>query len=240
MTTGLAVRGLRAGYGPTDVVRGVDLDARPGEVVGLFGANGAGKTTTLNAIVDPALRRGGEIDVDGIALGGSRSGPLAAARRGLALVPEDRCLFRQLTVSENLSVASVRGGPSIDEVLEHFPKLAPLLRRKAGLLSGGEQQMLAIARAMISAPTVLLIDELSLGLAPIIVSQLLASLRKLADGGIAVVLVEQHVNLALGTVDRGYVLRRGEVVLAADAGELIVHGESLSEAYLGDHAAGRG
>jgi len=237
--TGLTVVGLVAGYGSADAVHGVDLAVGGGEVVGLFGANGAGKSTTLNAIVGTVARRSGTISVDGVELAAS-SGPLAAGRVGVALVPEDRCLFAQLTVAENLRVASASGIKSNDRALAHFPALAPLLRRKAGLLSGGEQQMLAIARALMTDPKVLLIDELSMGLAPIIVRNLLESIRALAAEGVGVVIVEQHVHLALQFVDRGYVLRRGEVVLEGSAAELVERRAQLDDAYLGTAMRGTG
>lgn len=234
---GLRIRGLTAGYGGVDVVRNVDIDVGPGEIVGLFGANGAGKTTTLNSIVGI-----GRSTLDTFAIGdlvhrGPKPfGPLDANRHGIALVPEDRCLFTQLTVAENLRVSAPKGSAPLD-VLDHFPLLQSLLKRKAGLLSGGEQQMLAIARALVTRPKVLLIDELSLGLAPIIVQRLLASIYEFASDGLGVLLVEQHVNLALQYVHRGYVMRNGTVVMDASSAELMNAGEALASAYLGDAAA---
>jgi branched-chain amino acid transport system ATP-binding protein len=229
---GLEVVGLTAGYGGEDVVRGVDLAVGPGQVVGLFGANGAGKTTSLNAIVGAMHRRAGTVSIGGVQVGSS--GPLDAARRGLVLVPEDRCLFTQLTVAENLRVASRKGGRTVTELLGHFPALQPLLKRRAGLLSGGEQQMIALARALMMRPKFLLIDELSLGLAPIIVQNLLASISGFAaDEGLGVLVVEQHVLLALEHIDRGYVLRGGAVVMEGSAADLAARSESISDAYLG-------
>lgn len=229
--SGLEVEQLVAGYRGTPVVAGLDLIVQPGEVVGLFGANGAGKTTTLNAMVGIVTPESGTVSIDGVRL--ERVDPRSAANAGLVLVPEDRCLFTQLTVLENLKVPSRRGGRTIDGVLTHFPVLEPLVRRRAGLLSGGEQQMLAIARGLMTDPSVLLIDELSLGLAPIIVERLLGSIRRLADEGLGVLLVEQQVHLALDNVDRGYVLRNGRVVLEGSAAELRAQLTTLSEAYLG-------
>ena len=236
-STGLVVRNLTAGYGGVDVIRNVDLVVRPGEVVGLFGANGAGKTTTLHSIVGFGRSHADLIAIGDVELrrGDAKAyGPLEATRSGIALVPENRCLFTQLTVAENLRVATSKGGPGPGDVLEHFPLLQPLLKRKSGLLSGGEQQMLAIARALVTRPKVLLVDELSLGLAPIIVQQLLASISEFAREGLGVLLVEQHVNLALRYVDRGYVMRHGTVVMDANAADLVGAGDELARAYLGE------
>jgi branched-chain amino acid transport system ATP-binding protein len=231
MTPGLDIFGLAAGYGGADVVRGIDLCVGLGEVVGLFGANGAGKTTSLNAIVGAIHRRAGTVSISGVEV--DNTGPLDAARRGLVLVPEDRCLFTQLTVAENLRVASCKRGRTEAEMLVHFPALRPLLNRRAGLLSGGEQQMLALARALMMRPRFLLIDELSLGLAPIIVQNLLASIRAFAAEGLGVLVVEQHVLLALQYIDRGYVLRGGVVVMDGSAEDLAARSDSISDAYLG-------
>ena len=231
----LEVRGLVAGYQGAPVVDGIDLTVRTGEVVALFGANGAGKTTTLSAIAGTLPVADGLVLVDGAAINGTAVGVLA--RRGLALVPEDRCLFTQLTVAENLRLAARRHGGDRELAFEHFPALRPLQHRVAGVLSGGEQQMLAIARALVMRPRVLLIDELSLGLAPLIVRSLLDAVRRLADEQqMAVLLVEQHVRLALGIIDRGYVMRAGSIVLEGSADELGGGAETLVSSYLGEGA----
>lgn len=232
----LEVHDLVAGYDGAPVVRGIDLAVAPGEVVALFGANGAGKTTTLSAIAGLVHVTDGDVRLDGESIVGVDAGRLA--RRGLALVPEDRCLFTQLSVAENLRLGARRHGGDVDVAYERFPALDALRRRAVGVLSGGEQQMVAIARALVMRPRVLLIDELSLGLAPLIVRDLLQAVRSLADGGeVAVLLVEQHVRLALDVIDRGYVLRNGQVVLSGTADELEAGGDLLAASYLGEGAA---
>ena len=234
--SGLEVRGLVAGYDGAPVVRGIDLHVAPGEVVALFGANGAGKTTTLSAIASLIKTTSGDVLLDGESITGVD--PSHLARRGLALVPEDRCLFTQLTVAENLRLAARRHGGDVSLAFERFPALDRLRKRQVGVLSGGEQQMAAIARALVMRPRVLLVDELSLGLAPLIVRDLLLSVRALAaENDVAVLLVEQHVRLALDAIDRGYVLRHGEIVLSGTAEELRQGGDLLAASYLGEGAA---
>ena len=231
----LDVRGLVAGRAGVPAVRGMDLQVRPGEVVALLGPNGAGKTTTLLTVAGLLDPLAGRVEVLGREV--TRGGMLVAsrlARRGLALVPDDRSLFTSLTVGENLRVALGRGRGGFGDVLQFFPALAPMLGRKASLLSGGEQQMLAIARALVRRPRLLLIDELSLGLAPIVVDGLMPVLRQVATAtGCGVLLVEQHVDLALDVADRACVLSHGEPVLSGDAATLRRDRARLEEAYLG-------
>jgi branched-chain amino acid transport system ATP-binding protein len=207
-----------------------------GEVVALLGPNGAGKTTTLLTIAGVLPAIAGRIDVLGSpATAGS---PHRLARRGVALVPEDRGLFAQLSGHENLRLHHRRdGGVELSTVVEWFPALATILGRRAGLLSGGEQQMLALACKLVTDPRLLLIDEMSLGLAPIVVERLLPVVRRVADErGTAVLLVEQHVHAALTIADRGYVLRHGELVLEGSARDLLARRDVLAGSYLGDAA----
>src|SRR5256886_7608144 len=211
----LVVRDLSAGCRGVPVVRELNLEVRPGEVVALLGPNGAGKTTTLETIAGLNHPISGTIELSGQKIGGTPAHLLAG--RGLALVPEGRALFPGLTVREHLRLAGGRGTPGgrvgrggrsrrvasrEAELLEMLPELRKCLNRKAGLLSGGEQQMLAIGRALVTRPRLLLVDEMSLGLAPVIVERLIPVLRRAADEtGTGVLFVEQHVGLALGISD---------------------------------------
>jgi len=238
----LVVRELSAGYRGVPVVRELNLEVRPGEVVALLGPNGAGKTTTLETIAGLNHPISGTVELSGEKIGGTPAYQLAG--RGLALVPEGRALFPGLTVREHLRLAGGRGGRSRkagtreDELLEMLPELRKCLSRKAGLLSGGEQQMLAIGRALVTRPRLLLVDEMSLGLAPVIVERLIPVLRRAADElGSSVLFVEQHVALALDVADRAYVLTHGRIGLEGPAAELRERRELLAASYLGETAA---
>lgn len=233
METLLEINDLNTGYNGVSVVRGLNLHVKSGEVVALLGPNGAGKTTTLLTTSGLVPIISGEIKVFGKSVKGRR--PHLIAREGLAHVPEGRALFYQLTVGENLRLGAARGAADVKQALAYFPILAEIMDRRAGLLSGGEQQMLAMARALTVKPKLLMVDEMSLGLAPIIVERLLPILRKIADEtGAGVLLVEQHVNMALQVADRAYILSHGELVTEGDAKELASNRSLLEASYLGE------
>lgn len=235
----LALRDLTAGYRGVAVVHGIDLEVRAGEIVALLGPNGAGKTTTLKTVSGLLPRLGGAIDVLGeqpaVARRLRASAVVGLTRKGLAHVPEERALFYGLTGRQHLRLAQRRGDrEAVDAALAPFPALAAIIDRPAGLMSGGEQQMLAIARALVARPKLLMIDELSLGLAPIIVAQLLDLVRGIArDSGVGVLLVEQHVDATLAIADRAYVLVRGTVMAAGSAADLAADPGALAQSYLG-------
>lgn len=231
----LVVDHLFAGYGDSTVVRDASLSIGAGEVVALLGANGVGKTTTLRAISGIAQCTAGSVTLNGTDL--SSMSATARARSGIAHVPDNRGIFYGLSVAEHFRLRS--RGDRIDPELayRHFPALAAISGRKAGLLSGGEQQMLAVGRALARKPSVLLIDELSLGLAPIIVERLLPVIRAYADdSGCAVLLVEQHVHLALEFADRGYLMSGGVITRSHDADELRRDRGLIQASYLGKRA----
>ncbi len=234
----ITVSELVAGYDSAPVVRDLSLEVREGEIVGLFGANGAGKTTTLMTIAGLLPRIAGTVEVLGNPVRPAKSYQLA--QRGLALVPEGRGIFYQLTVAENLRIHQHRrSSVPMDRVLGAFPELGGLMTRRAGLLSGGEQQMLAVGCALVGDPRILLIDELSLGLAPLVVKRLLHVVEQLArESNIGVLLVEQHVQAALAIADRAYVIANGRLTFSGTAVELRDNGALLQASYLGGAAAG--
>jgi branched-chain amino acid transport system ATP-binding protein len=230
----LAVEKLSVRYGAVEAVRGLSLEVKPGEIVGLIGPNGAGKSSTLHAIMGAAPVTGGDVRLDGTSLVGRR--PEDVARRGVALVPEGRRVFGELTVEENLRLGlAARGsrgnGDGLSRAYDLFPVLHEFRSRHAGALSGGQQQQLAIGRALAAAPAVLLLDEPSLGLAPKIVDVVFEALAQIRDAGLAVLLVEQRAQRTVALADRSYVLANGELRLILgpeDAGDT----DRLVAAYL--------
>jgi branched-chain amino acid transport system ATP-binding protein len=210
----LAASGLRAGYGPLQILRDVSLSAAPGEVVGIFGRNGAGKTTLLEALSGVLPLQAGTVRLDGEDVSGKPAHVIA--RRGLALVPQWRGLFPGLSTRDNLRLACrgmnrAAAKARVEAMVERFPALEPRLHIRAGAMSGGEQQILAIAKALIREPRVLLLDEPSIGLAPIIVSQVAEVIQGLRSADRVIILAEQRLDWALGTVGRGYVIEKGEL-----------------------------
>lgn len=221
----LEARGLAAGYGRRPVVHDIDLHVERGEILAVLGANGAGKSTTLLALAGALPALAGEVRLLGHA---TRVGLSARARKGLGLITEERSVFHRLTVADNLRL----GRGDTDKALALFPELTEHRHRRAGLLSGGQQQMLTLARALAAEPAVLLADELSLGLAPKMVQRLLVELRAAADRGMAVVLVEQHARLALDLADRAMVLRRGRCALEGATDDLRGRLDEIERTYL--------
>ncbi|MEN3279065.1 MAG: branched-chain amino acid transport system ATP-binding protein [Solirubrobacteraceae bacterium] len=229
----LRVEHLQAGHLGIPAVRDLSLSVAPGEVVALLGPNGAGKTTTLSTIAGLLKPIAGTISFDGRQVAGMPAHRLA--RQRISLVPEDRALFFDLTARENLRLARREESMTEAEIVEILPELDKCLDRRAGVLSGGEQQMLTLGRALISRPRLLLVDEMSLGLAPVIVERLMPVLRRIAeDLGSGVLFVEQHIPLALELADRVYVLNHGHLVLEGSAADLRDRRDLLESSYLGD------
>jgi len=229
----LRVRNLRCGYGSLEVIKGVSLHVDEGEIVALIGANGAGKTSLLKAIVGLLPSRHGETQVRGRRVTGQAA--WRSVSNSVVLVPEGRQLFGDLTVLENLVVGGYHNPDrdlAIEEVLARFPRLRERAGQLAGTLSGGEQQMLAIGRALAARPRLLLLDEPSMGLAPLLVRNVFEVVRDLKEHGVTVFLVEQNAVAALETADRAYVLETGEITLEGEARDLL-HNPEVKRAYLG-------
>ncbi|HKI56849.1 MAG TPA: ABC transporter ATP-binding protein [Trueperaceae bacterium] len=232
----LEVTGLTAGYGDAQVLKGIDLNVEEGEIVAVVGSNGAGKTTLLRTLSGVIGARAGEVRFDGRRATGIT--PDRAFGRGLVQVPEGRQLFDRMSVEDNLRMGAFRrrdrsaAARDFAHVYELFPVLGERRRQLAGSMSGGEQQMCAMARGLMAAPKLLMVDEMSLGLAPVIVERLLQVLTDIQAQGVTVLLVEQDVNSALSIADRAYVMERGEMVLSGPASELLGD-PRVKEAYLG-------
>jgi branched-chain amino acid transport system ATP-binding protein len=232
----LKVRDLHAGYGKADVLHGVSFDVNAGECVALVGANGAGKSTTLNAVCGIVPPAAGTISFKGDDITGRA--PHLVVRCGISQVPEGRRVFGRMSVLENLELGGytirdrqrVRNG--IERAFDLFPRLAERRRQPASTLSGGEQQMLAMARALVAEPELLLLDEPSMGLAPLLVEKVFETITAINRLGVTILLVEQNARMALSIAHRGYVLENGEVVLADDSGRLLTD-PAVQEAYLG-------
>jgi len=235
MTALLEVEEIRTSYGSIEALKGVSLSVEEGEVVTLIGSNGAGKSTTLRSISGLTPAGAGTIRFDGREI--TRSSTQDIVGMGIALSPEGRHCFARMTVRENLDLgAHRRRGPEVAEDLERvftlFPRLHERQRQKAGTMSGGEQQMLAIGRAMMARPRLLLLDEPSMGIAPILVARIYETIREINAGGVAILLVEQNANYALGIASRGYVLETGQVALSA-ASSALRDDPEVQRAYLG-------
>jgi len=231
----LEIAGLRAGYGQVEVLRGVDFEARQGEIVALLGANGAGKSTMNNNISGVYRPFGGSIRFDGQDIAGRKPSEIVAA--GLIQVPEGRRVFPNLSVRENLELGSYRRAraaraANLDRVVAIFPRLKERMAQKAGTLSGGEQQMLAIGRGLMAEPRLVILDEPSLGLSPLLVEEMFALIRQINADGITVILVEQNVVQSLEIAHRAYVLENGRIALSGPAAELAERPE-LRKSYLG-------
>jgi len=223
-------------YGGIRAVKGIDLEVAQGELVCLIGANGAGKTSTLKAVCRVIASQASAISYGGEDI--SRAQVHELPRKGLVMVPEGRGIFPQLTVEENLAIGAYarRGIGNVEKQYETFPRLKERRLQVAGTLSGGEQQMLAIARALMSEPRLLLLDEPSMGLAPMMVARIFDVVREIATRGVTILLVEQNARLALELAHRGYVMESGEISLAGKASELL-NNPKVREAYLGEGAA---
>ena len=232
----LEIKDLEVGFGGITALKGISLTVADGEIVTLIGANGAGKTTTLRTVSGLLKPRAGQVLVDGKDI--TKLSAQARVKRGLVQVPEGRRVFPQMSVLENLELGAYLRKDSkavaadLDDVFARFPRLADRRKQHAGTLSGGEQQMLAIGRALMGRPRILLLDEPSLGLAPLLVQEIFAIVSEINQAGTTVLLVEQNANMALQIADRGYVLETGKIVLAGTAAELTSTDE-VKRAYLG-------
>jgi branched-chain amino acid transport system ATP-binding protein len=233
----LALRNVDTHYGPIQILRDVNIEIMPGEITCLLGGNASGKTTTLKTILGMVTPTSGQVVLNGEVVSGLPTTEIVD--RGVSMVPENRRLFQRMTVQENLEMGAFlrkdRSGIQADmqHVFELFPRVEERLGQLAGTLSGGEQQMVAIGRALMSRPKVLLMDEPSMGLAPVLVEQSFDIIQQINEAGTTIFVVEQNANMALSIANRGYVLQTGRVVLADTADELL-HNPMMQEAYLGE------
>ena len=227
----LEVRDLHSHYGKSHVIQGVSLNLRAGELVTLLGRNGAGKSTTLKSIVGVVPPTGGEVSFDGQALRGQP--PHRIAQRGLCLVPEDRGIFKLLTVEENLLLGQRRSSPwQLEDIYRIFPRLKERRRNGGGMLSGGEQQMLSIGRALMNHPRLLMLDEPVEGLAPVIVEEIVAQLKTIKQTGLPVLLVEQNLEVCTQLADRHYIIEQGRIVYEGSNADFIADA-AVKDRYLG-------
>ena len=232
----LKVDDINVYYGSIHAIKGVSFEVNEGEIVTLIGANGAGKSTTLNTVAGLLKPRSGLITFDGKQLNAVPANKTVSL--GMALCPEGRRIFQQMTVKENLEMGGYTRPPkeipdSIDEMFQRFPRPKEREKQVAGTLSGGEQQMLAIARAMMSKPRLLMLDEPSMGLAPILVEQIFDIIKELHAAGVTILLIEQNAQAALSVADRAYVMETGKITMTGDADDLL-HNDDVRKAYLGD------
>ena len=236
MTKLLEVNDINVYYGAIHAIKGISFEVNEGEIVTLIGANGAGKSTTLNTVSGLLRSKTGSIHFLGEDIGKVPAHKLV--ERGLSQVPEGRRVFLQMTVQENLEMGAYTGKASevqgnLERVYEQFPRLKERYKQVAGTLSGGEQQMLAMGRALMSSPKLLMMDEPSMGLAPILVEQIFDIIKRLHEAGTTILLVEQNAQMALSIADRAYVLETGKISLSGPASELL-HNDSVRKAYLGE------
>ena len=233
----LKIKGLQVNYGGIQAVKGVDMEVRQGELVTLIGANGAGKTTTMKAITGLKPYSAGDIEYDGKSIKGIP--PHELLKRGLAMVPEGRGIFARMSIIENMQMGAYLRNDNeqikkdVDRMFGFFPRLKERATQLAGTLSGGEQQMLAMSRAVLSKPKLLLLDEPSMGLSPIMVEKIFEVVREISKEGITVLLVEQNARLALQAADRGYVMDSGTVTMEGDAKQML-DDPKVRAAYLGE------
>ncbi len=232
----LEFRDVNTHYGPVHVLKDVNISIGAGQIVCLLGGNASGKTTTLKTILGMVTPTSGDVVLDGEVISGRPTAHIVG--RGISMVPENRRLFKRMTVRENLEIgAYLRDGADLDEdyerIFDLFPRVKERLNQKAGTLSGGEQQMVAVGRAMMAHPKVLLMDEPSMGLAPVLVAQNFEIIQQINATGTTVFVVEQNANMALSIADHGYVLQTGQIVLA-DTAEALLANPQMREAYLGE------